>query len=327
MDIPFGTMEVISMTSLHVGPYRWLFACAVLMVITISALILTTDDACAWTQSDINFTDGDYTSGRVYNFGPQYDKTPLINNSNWAGMYISNTYWGYLSIPLDQFEDNIRIRSAVVNFYAYGTTDPSDQIQVKLMAIDPRYAAAETIWVHMDDSYDLGKYRIQYDYYQYYRVDLTGKALDMVRDQIAGDHRYLTIGFQYYNTNAYVYQRYYGQYSFVRFQYDNSPPEVPTLDVLDAYSTGDTLSISWSSVSDLPTGGNVGGVKYQLGIFLNASDYGNPWYTTQWSATTSWDLFQPEDGRNYHFRVRARDGSGFTSNWSSPVNSTVDNSA
>jgi predicted phage tail protein len=68
----------------------------------------------------------------------------------------------------------------------------------------------------------------------------------------------------------------------------------------------------------------VGGVEYQAGLFLNASEPGDPWYATPWLDGTSWDLYNPEDGSKYIFRVRARDGSGFASNWSSPAGTTVD---
>ena len=303
--------------------YRLSILLAALSVLAVTALATS---AAAWDTGDVNFTDGDYTSGRVYDSGPSYLKQPLVNTTGYAALYLSASYWGYMSIPIDQFDDMTYIRSASLEFYAYGLTMGSGNALVKLMMIDPRYEGASVIWEHIDNTYQLGSVRIQYDFYQYYTVDFDAKALDILRDRIARDETYLAIGFQYQDASAIVYQRYSNLHSYVSIQYDGSPPQVPVPVALDPFVTGSTVSLSWSTSSDLPVGGNVGGVEYQVGIYLPEAPVDNPYHSSPWVDATSWNFTGAVEGIDYTFRVRARDGSGFESNWSTPVNTTMDNS-
>ncbi|MCJ2540509.1 MAG: hypothetical protein LN414_04490, partial [Candidatus Thermoplasmatota archaeon] len=101
-----------------------MLACAVLIVITVSALILTTDDATAWTTEDVNFTNDDDESGRILDSNGVFYKQRLTNTTGYASMGIVSSYWGYMSVPIAQFDDRTYIQSATVYFYAYGLTSP-----------------------------------------------------------------------------------------------------------------------------------------------------------------------------------------------------------
>jgi len=167
--------------------------------------------------------------------------------------------------------------------------------------------------------------------YRNFTVEITGDALDELRDVMAGDDDYLVISFTSRGTGwADIYIRYQDisgtHHSFLTLDYDDEAPNVPPPAAIQPFSTGDLIRISWSPVTDNPTGGNVGDLAYQVGVYLPDAPTDNPYHTSPWVDAAFWNFTGPSENIEYTFRVRARDGSGFTSNWSAPVNTTIDNS-
>ncbi|MCK5414259.1 MAG: fibronectin type III domain-containing protein, partial [Thermoplasmata archaeon] len=317
------------MTSLPVGPYRWLLACAVLIVFTASALILTTDDASAWTTADLQPAEKEYRSAFVYTLTSEYYRGEYVFPS-YTSIPVQSGYGGYMSYPVSHLDDRTHIESASISIIARNSG--SVTLNVKVMdrefhELDPEIAL-NSIW----KATSAGTVTISTGLaYRTYTVSITGAALEDIRDVIAGDDEYLVIAFDLSSLGwVDIFARYIDisgtYYSTLNLEYDDEAPEDPSADLMETHVTGDHIPVSWSASDDNPSGGNRGDISYQVGVYLPDAPADNPYYTSPWLDITSWNLTGIDDNATYTFRVRARDGSTFTSNWSTPVNTTVDNS-
>jgi hypothetical protein len=300
-----------------------------LIALAVLAVTALSSSASAWTSQDLVPAEKEYRSAFVYNVGSEYFRDENVFAS-YTSIPLSGNYRGYISYPVSQFDDRTHIESASITFI--GRTSTPIDVRAKVMGremheIDPGIAFS-SIW----SATTVGTVRVTGGLeYRTYSLDITGDALDELRSVMAGDDDYLVIGFHRVGTGSVdVFSRYQDlsgtYYSTLTLEYDDEAPQVPPADLLESYVTGDHIPVSWSSSHDNPSGGNRGDVSYQVGFYLPDALAENPYYVGPWVAATYWNMTGIMDGQSYIFRVRARDGSGFTSNWSSPVNTTVDNS-
>ena len=324
MVAQFGTMEVIQMPNPPaMRRYRLCLLLLALAIVAVSATV------AAWTSEDLEPAEKDYRSAYLYYAGAQYWKAENVQPS-YTSIPIQPNYAGYMSYPVDHLNDRAHIESAALTLIARNSG--TFTLNVKVMErefheLDP-VLGMTTIW----KASSAGSVTVSTGLaYRTYTFDITGTSLDRLRDVVSGDDTYLVIAFESSSLGfADVFPRYVDlsgtYYSTLTLEYDDEAPGVPILGALDSYVKGDSVSISWSTSDDLPTGGNVSGVTYQVGLYLPGAPAENPYHTTSWLDGTSWDLTSVVDGIEYTFRVRSRDASGFASDWSSLVNTTVDNS-
>jgi hypothetical protein len=299
---------------------------AALLVITLAALATS---GSAWTTEDIEPGEGDYLSAYIYVVGTDHRRAESVSASLTA-MQITSTTRAYMSYPRSHLSERTAIESASITFIARSPVGGTVDVKVmkgEIHEIVPGLAyqrilnAPSAGTVNVPDGGPL----------RTYTVSITGDALDVLRAAIAGDNDYLVIGFHLTGSGGVdIYARYVDSsgthYSTLTLEYDDEAPDVPTPDPLDPYVADDHLPITWSPASDNPSGGNTGQVTYQVGMYLPGAPADNPYHTSPWVDGTSWNLTGVVDGSTYTLRIRARDGSGFASNWSGPVNTTVDNS-
>ena len=314
------------MTSLPVRPYRWLFLLCAL--VALATLVVVTDAASAWDTDDINTSEGDHLSAFVYYSAPNYVKYEYVTPT-YCNVALGQMNHGYMSIPVSSFDDRTFVNSASFSFIA--RNNGVSEVTVRLLSKQVHDLDGEDTWDEIHESEVIGFYtkttRLEN---RRYFLNNTGKALTLLRDNIAGGDDYIAIGFQRGSGTCDIFSRYTNImgtfHSYLTLEYDDMPPVVPMLVAPPQYSTGSTTSVDWSSVNDLPTGGNRGEVQYQVGVYYESSPIDMPYILSPWNDSLSWTLLGIEDARSYFFRVRARDGSGFASNWSAPVNTTIDNS-
>jgi hypothetical protein len=328
MDTQFGTMEVTSMTnpSASLRRYRCIFLLAALSVLAVTVLAT---NAAAWTSEDLNPAEKEYRSAFVYFWGSEYYRDEYVLPS-YTSIPVSSSYGGYMSYPVSHIDDRTHIESASISIIARNAG--SVTLNVKVMdrefhELDPEIALT-SIW----KATSAGTVSISTGLaYRTYTVSITGSALDDLRDVIAGDDDYLVIAFDLSSLGwVDLFARYIDisgtYYSTLTIEYDDEAPDVPPAASMDPYVIGDHVPVTWSAAADNPSGGNVGGVTYQVAIYLPGAPADNPYHTGPWVGGASWNFTGPSENIDYTFRVRARDGSGFASNWSAPVNTTIDNS-
>ena len=216
------------MTSLPVGPYRWLLACAVLIVFTASALILTTDDASAWTTADLQPAEKEYRSAFVYTLTSEYYRGEYVFPS-YTSIPVQSGYGGYMSYPVSHLDDRTHIESASISIIARNSG--SVTLNVKVMdrefhELDPEIAL-NSIW----KATSAGTVTISTGLaYRTYTVSITGAALEDIRDVIAGDDEYLVIAFDLSSLGwVDIFARYIDisgtYYSTLNLEYDDEAPE------------------------------------------------------------------------------------------------------
>ena len=306
--------------------YRLLFLLAALSVLAVTALAT---NAAAWTTEDLDPAEKEYRSAYVYTLASEYFRGEFVQPS-YTSVPVQSGYGGYMSYPVSHLDDRTHIEAASISIIARNSG--SATLNVKVMdrefhELDPEIALT-SIW----KATATGTVSVSTGLaYRTYTISITGAALEDLRDVIAGNDDYLVIAFDLSSLGwVDLFARYIDisgtYYSTLTLEYDDEAPDVPPPVAMDPYITGDHVPVTWSPASDNPSGGNRGEVTYQVGVYLPDAPVDNPYHTSQWIDTTTWNLTGVVDNAVYTFRVRARDGSGFTSNWSIPVNTTVDNS-
>ena len=97
---------------------------------------------------------------------------------------------------------------------------------------------------------------------------------------------------------------------------DTVPPLVPSMDALPDYQNGTPITVSWAASSDPAPGTGV--QSYDL----QRRQWGGEWETPVTVALTETTASVSEG--EHGFRVRARDGAGNESAYSTAVSTTVD---
>ena len=101
---------------------------------------------------------------------------------------------------------------------------------------------------------------------------------------------------------------------------DNSPPPVPSLGALPAFTSGLTLTAAWSDVTDA----GVGGVVFRAQISPDPSFQAGV-SDSGWVSGLSYTAPGLADGTLYFLRVKARDAFEFESAWSALERTRMDN--
>ncbi len=103
---------------------------------------------------------------------------------------------------------------------------------------------------------------------------------------------------------------------------DNSPPPVPSLSALPAFTSGLALTAGWSAVTDA----GVGSVVYRAQVSPNAA-FATGVSDSGWVSGLAYTPPSLQDGTTYFVRVKAEDAFLFESAWSAVERTTMDNSS
>jgi chitodextrinase len=317
-----------------------LFIICALTVIVVTNLV--SDDAEAW--EDVTMTADSSKSGYAYKYVSSSStyyysySSSTSNRVGWRGYRSStSTYYYYYAtwyqMPIF-FQDNktyidsvnLRIRTSMYPIY--------HDVQAKFLSLDPTQGSGST---HARRVYDdimsksgtiIGTTRINSA--GTYTFTFSVAAQSYLQNRInAGDLSvFIGLGLTAEPTiSSGSYYRY--QYVYPRdvqffFKVDRSPPNQPSLNPLGTYTRGSSVTLRWSAVSDLPTGGSRGGVQYSV----QAQEYNSgKWmtsYVTPWSGATSVTIGNLRDGARYRFQIMARDASDIRTGLSTPVYTTMD---
>ena len=319
-----------------------IFILTLVVIVALVALVFTTDDANAWTTKDNAGVYSGYKAG-IAEYYYDSQASPTITYSRWETSSPEAYYYYYmggfpprrivrerrcwLSVPIDDFIENTYIDSAIIRLRYTSGMGPPTGLRCYLLNFDPSGIAAEELFTRLTTGYYLG-----YDYmpYQgYYEVSISGTALTYLRDEVAKGSQYVYFGFQqnYRPPSGTHYTRFSATYSHLRTYIDASGPATPRINGLSSYTGNINVWVTWSATTDLPTGGSVGGITYQIGTFTSSHPSAEPTHTTGWGYTgLSGTLYNLVDGVTYYIKVRARDANGFESAWSSATVTTIDTS-
>jgi len=319
----------------------WLLAIVAALALLALTLVLSADEADAWTTTDYPGVEGDYYSGyanRRYTsytsgvYTTTYSKSsstaPLIRYNYYSGSSYYYYYYdrAYVGVKIGDLDDNTHVNRAWLSVRVNYEYNFDDYMYVNLMRMDARNSGASQTYSGITQGDYLG--------YAYVASTgtlsfaITGSALTALRGNIAGDGSHVYFGF-YGNSASGEYIRFDPSVSYLRLEHDASPPNTPRLNALSTYNGGTRVRLTWSTTTDAPSGGNVGmhAQGYEIGIFDYPSH--SPVRTTGWFDGTQGNryLYNFADGQTYYFKLRARDASGFVSAWSYEAWTTIDNSA
>ena len=210
-----------------------MFLLAVMSVLAVTALA---DDTTAWTSEDLGPVVGEYRTGYAYYDGSGYHTDESISLPGNVVLPVSDNYRSWASFSVSTLDDRTHIETASLIFTAVSSA--STDVQVKMMSremhtLDPEIAfniirqaeTVETISILQSG---------------FYSVNITGDALDVLRAVVEGDDDHLVIGFHVVgNGSATITARLYDLVSmYLNIEFDDEAPAVPSLDPMDAYSTG-----------------------------------------------------------------------------------------
>ena len=293
------------------------------VVATLALVIISAEDADAWTTKEEEAFYGNYRTGYASSGPGGWNKYSSDHIQAWNTTTTISKAW--MSFPISDFDNRTALRSITLDFVAIGYSF-DNFINVRLLKADPSTMNGPSIFSTISQGYDLGTIDISFVDLMWYSVEITGPAHAYANESLHGGDEFLFIGFEAVGSNsgAWLFLS-YGEKTRMTFEYDDEGPDAPILDPLETYLRGTDLRLEWPPVSDRPYGGNVSGVQYQLALFTSDDFSAPPANLTSWGFeglnATIRDLV---DGATYYIRIRAGDGSGFESNWSQHVWTTMD---
>ena len=324
------------------GEHRFLLlvivAALALLAVT---LVLSAEEADAWTTTDYAGVEGDFYSGEaqwrytsftsggsVSSFDKDSHTTPYIRYYRYIGSSYSYYYYdrAYFGVKIGDMDDSTHVNRAWLYVRVGYEVNFDDYMAVRMLKMDARNSGAAQTYDGIHQGHYLGSVYVSST--GTWSFAITGSALTALRGHIAGDDSHVYFGF-YGNSASGDYIRVDPSASHLRLEYDASPPNTPSLNALGTYNSGTRVRLTWSTTTDAPAGGNVGmhSTAYEIGIFDYPSH--SPVRTTGWFDGTQGNryLYNFADGQTYYFKLRARDASGIVSAWSYEAWTTIDDSA
>ena len=319
---------------------------AIAVVCLVMALSFTAEEAEAW--EDVSTKPFNSDCGYAYKYVTSYGTTSYYNyktSTPYLGYYgyRSTTYvytyyyepWFY--VPITLVDNKTYIDSATLSIQTTSYSINQD-VQAKFLSVNPTqtspYIAPVTVYndIRSSSGAVIGTLRITSP--GTYTYTFSSTALTHLRNSIQSGTSAVWIGFALTtepappsSTGSFYYRPTLYPYSITMgLKVDRSPPDVPTLNSLPTWTLGSSVTAQWSAVSDLPAGGNLGGVEYSARMQLRE---GGVWVTHRllpWSSATSTTIDNLLDGGNYRIQVQSRDASDYRSAWSTAVLTTIDSS-
>ncbi len=303
--------------------------CLSLLAVSLIVFAPIEEEADAWQSVTLNSSS--YTGYRCGNVrydssSSTYSKSSNINS--YFGDYTStDNYRGWLGIPISSLDDEVYLSSATLNLrIQYYSGSSSITCYVRLLDVDPRTASPQNIYSAIRYEHYCGSISVSSSTTSY-SMTLSSSTISVMTQKISDGDEYLFFGFYYpyYNpgTLYYVNSDNSDYNSYLTLQVDQSAPDIPTPTGLSTYSSSSSVTVSYGAVNDNPSRGSYGGVQYQVGLFASASA-AEPYTQYPWTSSLSTAVTSLGDGATYYFKVRSKDGLGFTSSWSSAVSTTID---
>ncbi len=291
-------------------------------------LVPTVEEADGWTTRNAYaaaVSNGVYLSGGRYRSSSGTNDGLFTSSSIICGRSLTYNYRAFLSFGISGIDEKAYIHSGTLNVRV-DHVGYSNYLYAYLLSSG---SLSDTEW----DSYQTGRYLgaiyVTGDGTGSYSLDIY--AIQLLRNAVKNGNSHICVAFRSYESsssssiNNYLRVLVTSQ-SHLSLNIDASAPRTPALDDLHEYTEGSSVSLDWDAVSDNPTGGSYGGVRYQAGVFDNKTS-AEPVYTSSWSSNTAYTFNSLNDGQVYHFRVRSKDGLGFESSWSALKTTTMDSTA
>ncbi|UCC92676.1 MAG: fibronectin type III domain-containing protein, partial [Thermoplasmata archaeon] len=242
-------------------------------------------------------------------------------------------YEAWHKLPLNIVDNKTYIDSATITIQTSGY-NINQNVQAKFLSVDPTSAAAATVYndIRSSSGAVIGTVYISRPGTYTYTFSQTG--LTHLKDSIEAGDMHAYIGFAMTsepsppsNTGSFYHRQYlYPDRVSLNLKVDRDAPEVPTPTALPTWTIGTSVTMDWSTVADLPLGGNRSGVEYSARVQL----YENGMWVTHrqspWISTTTVTFDRLLDGGAYRAQVQSRDASDYQSAWSTAVNTTMDSS-
>ena len=297
---------------------------AFLMVVSaFAAVVPVSREAEGWTSvSPFGSSShlGEYMSGYIR----QYDAS---SPSSYYNYFSTTMYIGHISgyddfrasigFPLYGFDERTYVSSITLTIRVLNFYGSSYYLYVDILDENPLYPGYETGYQEINNGISLGSIYVTGS--GYYSISFPSTQIIRIRNMISDGDDFVFMGLRYFEAGGYYgsnrYLRVSATSSYLRMDVDSSPPNTPSLDDLDEFTDGSSVSLDWNAVSDNPSGGSYGYVRYQAGVFDNSTSL-EPLYTSPWLTGTAYTFNSLADGEKYFFRVRSKDGLGFESSWS-----------
>jgi len=318
----------------------WLMVIVAALALLALTLVLSADEADAWTTSNYAGVEGDFHSGIVeyyrisYTSGPSvrtFEKYSSSSPYNHYYYYSGTSYYyyyydrAYFGVKVGDMDDSTYINRAWFNVVVSTEYNFDSYMYVYMLKIDAQKSGAQALYESLSYGDYLGRAYVSST--GTLSFAMTGTSLAHLRDYVAGDQSHVYFAFTGSSSSG-DYIMFDPSASYIRMEYDASPPNTPRLNGLSTYNSGTRVRLTWSTTTDAPTGGNVGmhAQGYEIGIFDYPSH--SPVRTTGWFDGTQGNryLYNFADGQTYYFKLRARDASGIVSPWSYEAWTTIDNS-
>ncbi len=315
----------------------FLVALAVFAATTI--IVVLAEDTDAWTQSYVFGEEGNYRSGHVYynyvrtpSYGSgEYHKDPFTNpylyyyyySYAWNDYYYYY-YRPYIGMKVGSLDDRTYVDSAYLYCYVSTENNWDDYVAVVQLHFDAQVTDANQLYEGYGSAADfLGSVYVGSS--GYFSIQITGNALTYLRNAIKGADDYIYYGLAYESSSG-DYLIIDPSNCYLYLLVDREAPNPPAVSSLNAYSWGSSVTISWSAPNDNPPTPNVGlaSMCYEVGVFESYSSEPSRLFGLISSGTTSYTIGPLADGTRYWFRVRARDASGFISQWSAAQATIMD---
>ena len=247
----------------------------------------------------------------------RYSGNNYVNDVNLKIGYGSDLKISRGLIKINQFPSILAGNSITnVKYYAYQNYSGSSTPTIQVARITSSWDPATVKWSNMPS---LGSVYAQTDVQAvgWYNWDVTSLVSGWFNGSITNYGMYLKSS----NESSNKYKRFYSannssnqNYFVFTFKDTTAPPQPATFKVSSSSFSGPTgsIALSWSAVTDLPSGAASGIQKYSLAIRLGSGSWS---YLDKSSSSTSHTYTGCLDNSNYDFAIRVHDNNGNASGW------------